>query len=461
MGVCKVFSKHCVDSLINCGVHPDDSSELRLRKQTLTLLPIIIGIAATIWGSIYFMLGHYLSASIPLSYALISVLSLFYFSYSKSLHFILTSQLILVILLPFMLMWSLGGFSNGSYVMIWAFYTPLAAMSFSKRSSLRWFIMFLFLTLVSALIDDFLTQTVTPLPALAINIFSLLNITTGFGGIFYIMYHYISEKNNLTDELETLNANLEDKIKSAVLEAQHTHELLIRQSKFASMGEMISMIAHQWRQPLSAISATTGSMQMKIAMDKYEKDYFSSQLDTISSLSQHLSTTIEDFRNFFKPDKQKGSFALKDALKNVLNLSESMILNNHINLEVSYDSNKSIESYENEVVQALINIIKNAIDILVEKKISEPKIAIKLFDDAHDKVVISIEDNAGGIPEDIIDKIFQPYFSTKSKNGTGLGLYMSKIIIEEHCNGTLHVSNSNEGACFTMEFKLSGLDTDE
>ncbi len=455
MEICKTFSKKCIDSLINCGVRPDDNAALRLKKQTLTLLPIIIGVAAIMWGSIYLLLGHYISASIPLSYALISLLSLVYFSFSKKLYFIQVSQLVLVLFLPFFLMWSLGGFTGGSYVMIWAFYTPLAAMSYSKRSSMIWFGMFLLLTLISTVIDDFLVQNITTLPPLAITIFSYLNITAGFGGIFYIMHHYVSERNHASKELEALNHELEDKIESAVEKAQKANELLIKQSKLASMGEMISMIAHQWRQPLSAITATTGTMQMKIAMEKYEPEYFNSQLDSISSLSQHLSTTIEDFRNFFKPDKAKTSFSIKDAVQNAIKLSESMIQNNHIGLEVVYDSDAVIESHENEVVQALINIIKNAIDALLENKISEPKIFIRLFEDLAGVVSITIEDNAGGIPESIAKKIFEPYFSTKSIHGTGLGLYMSKTIIEQHCNGRLLFSNTSEGACFKIDFKLS------
>ncbi len=453
MNVCKTFSKKCIDSLINCGVHPDDSSAIRLKKQTLTLLPVIIGIAASIWGSIYLSLGHYISASIPLSYAFISLFSLIYFYYSKNVYLIQISQLVLVLLLPFLLMWSLGGFSGGSYVMIWAFYTPLAAISLSRRSSLIWFGIFLLLTLISALIDDFLIRHTTMLPPLAITIFSYLNITAGFGGIFYIMNHYVSERNSASKELEALNHELEEKIESAVEKAQKANELLIKQSKLASMGEMISMIAHQWRQPLSAISATTAAMQMKIAMDKYEQTYFNSQLDSISSLSQHLSSTIEDFRNFFKPDKAKTSFSLKNAIQNAISLSESMIHNNHIALEVTYECDAVIESHENEVVQALINIIKNAIDALLENKISEPKILIRLFKDLAGVVSITVEDNAGGIPESIAKKIFEPYFSTKSINGTGLGLYMSKTIIEQHCNGGLLFSNTSEGACFKIDFK--------
>ena len=201
--------------LVNCGARPDDALEVKLQKQTLTLLPIIIGVAAAVWGSVFFLLGKHISAAIPLSYSLISVASLFYFSHSKSMKFLLVSQLILVLLLPFLLMWSLGGFAAGSYVMIWAFYAPLAAMAYSKKHSLIWFALFILLTLASSLIDDTLKDSVTRLPDLAIHIFNVLNVSAGFGGVFFIMSNYINEKDSMTEHLEvSLNAQnkLNDKI---------------------------------------------------------------------------------------------------------------------------------------------------------------------------------------------------------------------------------------------------------
>lgn len=343
------------NALINCGTNPDDSQKMKLKKQIVSLLPVIIGIAAAIWGSIYFILGHYLSASIPLSYSLISVVSLIYFSYSKNVDFLQTSQLVLVLLLPFLLMWSLGGFSYGSYVMIWAFYAPLAAIAFSKKYSLLWLSLFMLLTFISAMIDNILIENITKLPSLAINIFSVLNIVAGFGGIYHIMNHFINEKESASLKLEILNQNLEEKVEAAIAKEKQTHSLLIRQSKLASMGEMISMIAHQWRQPLSAISATTGSMQFKVALDKYEKDFFNDQLTTIASISQHLSSTIEDFRNFFKPDKQRTTFRLKQAALSAIKLNESMFKSQNINLETHCNADIEINSYENEIVQVLIN----------------------------------------------------------------------------------------------------------
>ncbi len=449
----KFFQSRFLSALLNCGVSPSDTVKERLDKQVLTLLPVIIGIAAAIWGTIYLLLGHTLSASIPLSYALISFFSLLHFSYTKSPRFLQVSQLVLVLVLPFLLMWSLGGFAAGSYVMIWAFYAPLAALPSSTRSGVIWFALFMLLVAVSTLIDATLQEQVRAMPELAITIFSWLNVTAGFGGIFYIMLHYITERDNISSDLRTLNADLESKIEAAVVENERNNRIIQQQSKLANMGEMVAMIAHQWRQPLNTISAASGALELKIAMDKYDKAFFSSNLATISSFSQHLSETIEDFRNFFKPDKQKTHFTLRKVLESAINLNEALFANAHVTLEKDFETEGRVMNYENEIIQVLMNILKNAFDALHEQDVREPKVHISLREKAPDRVLISICDNAGGISKEVMEKMYDPYFSTKSIQGTGLGLYMSKIIIEEHCNGRLSCYNSAEGACFTIEFE--------
>jgi len=220
------FYKNSVNLLINCGLHPDDSLEIKLQKQILSLLPIIIGIAAVFWGGIYFMLGHYLSASIPLSYSVISAVSLAYFSYSKNITFLRFSQLLLVLILPFLLMWSLGGFAAGSYVMIWAFYAPLSLMSFSRKDSVTWMLLFLFLTVVSFLIDEMLIENVKTLPDFAIRVFSLLNIVAGFGGIFYIIHHYVKERDHISEEQSKSEARLQKEKQKAELLTEEQSSML-------------------------------------------------------------------------------------------------------------------------------------------------------------------------------------------------------------------------------------------
>jgi signal transduction histidine kinase len=250
-----------------------------------------------------------------------------------------------------------------------------------------------------------------------------------------------------TKELRDINSKLEVKIKEAIKENRQKDQQLFQQSRLAQMGEMISMIAHQWRQPLNAISAASMSMNLKAKLNKLDNELAINLTAKISEYSQHLSSTIDDFRDFFKANKEKEKTTYEELLKMVLNIVETSIVNKNIKLVKNLNSQKVFCTNPNELKQVILNLIKNAEDVLLDRNVENPKITIETNDN-----VLTISDNGGGIPEDIIDKIFDPYFSTKSKkDGTGLGLYMSKIIIEEHCGGKLSVTNAKEGAVFKVE----------
>ncbi len=233
-------------------------------------------------------------------------------------------------------------------------------------------------------------------------------------------------------------------------ELKEKETLLLKQSRMAAMGEMISMIAHQWRQPLAAISSATASMKLKIAMNKADLKLFDKKIDEVGTYLQYMSKTIDDFRDFFKNDKRKCHFYLNE----LVDLSIKMILpalqTHGIDVTIQKKELSKIFLYENELVQVILNILNNAKDALVDNKISKPYIDIQ-FEEKEQCQIVTISDNAGGIPDHIINHIFEPYFSTKeNKNGTGLGLYMCKIIIEKHCNGQILVNNTQEGCCFTI-----------
>ena len=223
---------------------------------------------------------------------------------------------------------------------------------------------------------------------------------------------------------------------------------LLQQSRMAQIGEMISMIAHQWRQPLASISAIAGTLSIDIMMDNYKKEFFQEHLNSIADLSQHLSSTIDDFRNFYKPNKELVTTTLKELITRVQKIIQNSLENDNIEIVCEHkDNNIDIELYDNEMMQVILNILKNAQANFKDNKIKNPQIRITTTEHS-----ISICDNGGGIPENIIEKIFDPYFSTKNeKDGTGLGLYMSKTIVNEHNNGQLLVSNQNGGVCFTIE----------
>ncbi len=220
------------------------------------------------------------------------------------------------------------------------------------------------------------------------------------------------------------------------------------------MGEMIGMIAHQWRQPLNAIAATASNLSLKLALEEPDTAYLSREIALIEEYTQHLSKTINDFRSFFKKNKKRERVMLRDLCTKALKIVQISLKNRNITLHTKYLDTVPLETYSSEVKQVLLNLVKNAEDILVENETENPQITIITQNDDNTHSLI-IKDNGGGIPEAITEKIFDPYFSTKlEKNGTGLGLYMSKKIIEEHCGDSLDVTNDEYGAVFTISFPI-------
>lgn len=258
------------------------------------------------------------------------------------------------------------------------------------------------------------------------------------------------ELNRKSEELEELNRTLEERVKKEVEANIRKDQLMLRSARQAQMGEMLSMIAHQWRQPLSSISTITGNLMVYLELDTYDKEQFMEMLASINDHAQFLSRTINDFRHFFNPNKKKEHADLKEILEQTINIIGRSLEYKNIDLQRDVSFNSTIATYPNEITQVFLNIIKNAQDVIVEKEIENPKIRITGYEEGNCQVV-EIADNAGGIPEESLDKIFDPYFSTKDeKTGTGLGLYMSKLIIEKHCKGKLIAENRDDGACFII-----------
>ena len=266
----------------------------------------------------------------------------------------------------------------------------------------------------------------------------------------------------MSETLQELYESMERKIEQGIEKNMEAQKIMIHQSRLAQMGEMISMIAHQWRQPLSSVATVLMSIRLKSTMNKFDfssdegkrqhKLFLESSVDKMDGYVRYLSTTIDDFRNFFKPEQEAEQTTVDEMLQNTLNIIGKSLEINKIILHVKNDSITPLTTYGKKITQVLMNIIKNAHDAIIEHTISEGKISIVAYEE-DDAYIITVEDNAGGIKPDIITKIFDPYFSTKNeKNGTGLGLYMSKMIIEQHCQGSLFVENTEEGAKFTITF---------
>ncbi len=232
-------------------------------------------------------------------------------------------------------------------------------------------------------------------------------------------------------------------------EINEQKSLIITQSRLAAMGEMMSMIAHQWRQPLSTTTLMISNERIKFMLDGKEDTEYEKMLDKISDTMVYLSDTIDDFQTYFQPQKESQHISTCELINRVLNFVETRLTIDKVKVHVNKCDDKEIDTYANEVIQVLINIINNAIDALAERNVQDRNIWINLIS-SDDSIEITVEDSAGGIEDDIIGKVFEPYFSTKSKNGTGLGLYMSKMIIEKHINGRIDVVNTPNGALFTI-----------
>jgi len=259
----------------------------------------------------------------------------------------------------------------------------------------------------------------------------------GFLTIFYLVYRLISIKESLQKEVQRQTNEILQKDK-----------IVQEQSKLAAMGEMVGAIAHQWRQPLNSLNINIENLDDDYADglidNKFIDNFIKKQTQTIRFMSQ----TIDDFRNFFRVDKIKRVFSVKEAISSIISMQNAQLKNYNIEVNIS-GQDFTIETIESEFKQTILNIISNAKDALISNKITYGKIDIILKE-----YTIYIEDNAGGIPDDILYRIFEPYFTTKEQGkGTGMGLYMSKMIIENNLNGTLKVENIKDGARFTISFK--------
>jgi signal transduction histidine kinase len=227
--------------------------------------------------------------------------------------------------------------------------------------------------------------------------------------------------------------------------------LLMQQSKLSTMGEMIGHIAHQWRQPLAQLGGIFMNLDSAYEFDELDSKYLKEKIKNANDLIKYMSNTIEDFRNFFVPNCDKESFELSKYIYSAVNIIQAALTYYHIKLEIIDEKEPIyIYGYPSEFSQVILNILDNAKDILIERDIPNPKITIKIIS-KNGKVYVSIEDNAGGIDYMIIDKIFDIYFTTKiDKGGSGLGLYISKLIVESKGMGKIKVSNVGDGAMFTI-----------
>ena len=263
-----------------------------------------------------------------------------------------------------------------------------------------------------------------------------------------------------TKELHELNKTLESRVQEEIKKNEEKQKILFMQSRFASLGQMIANIAHQWRQPLAELNLTMFNMR-KLSLQNRLKEmeiYYKKS----KNITKNMSSTIEDFSNFFNPNKSKTTFYLYDAINDALHILDREIQKIDVKVEVDFKKAR-VKGVSNELTQVMINLLQNSKDAFKINQTVDPKISIiisKIFIKNHYCAKISFVDNAGGIEKNNLEKIFEPYFSTKHPNmGIGIGLFMSRMIIQKSLSGIMDVENYKDGTRFTIIIPLKGVES--
>jgi len=267
-----------------------------------------------------------------------------------------------------------------------------------------------------------------------------------------------------TQELTKLNEDLQEKIKTEVEKNREKDKIMYQHSRLAAMGEMVGNIAHQWRQPLNAMTVLIQSFALKKMTGKLTDEFIDKQVEEGLRLSQMMSNTIDDFRNFFTPNRSREYFDVKECIEDTINLAQEK----DVNITINCEDDIKIYGYQNEFSQVVLNLLSNSIDSFNRQNQYNKNILIDVKRSKNESYVyISFIDNGGGVDESIIDRIFEPYFTTKHKStGTGIGLYMAKQIIEKQMKGTLRVENitmnfdHNSYKCAKFDISLPLVETD-
>lgn len=255
---------------------------------------------------------------------------------------------------------------------------------------------------------------------------------------------------DLVRTINSLQVEMTERLK-AEEELRSRERLLIQQSRLAAMGEMISNIAHQWRQPLNTLGLIVQRLPFFFDSGKFDREFLNSSTRDAMNLIRHMSATIDDFRDFFKPDKERTAFNVKKAVNQAVSLVDAGFKAQNIDLEIRIESEAAVNGYPSQFAQVILNILFNARDAMLEREVAKGRIQIESsWQD--EKLVLTIRDNAGGIPDNILDKVFDPYFTTKGPDrGTGIGLFMAKAIIEKSMGGRITACNHDDGAEFRIE----------
>ena len=361
-------------------------------------------------------------------FSIINMVSFFILRYNQEYYLLLAnistlSSLLVFIFLTFTVV-------HDEFRMVWFFFTTFASFIFGGKR----YGVIITVTIIAIVIPIFLLYDIN-LSKQAL--FTFINSLVIFSVFIYLFLDKIDN-----DE-KTLHSRIEEEV-----EKRHTQEMiLLRQYRMTNMGEMIDAIAHQWRQPLNQANFMMMEMEERLG----DEAYLMQNLSELLQLTAHMSQTIDDFRQLLHEDKEKQDFFLDEVIEEVLSLLKNNLKEVKVLRELTHSKSRlKILGYKNELIQVFIILISNTLEAFERRKITSKVLRIALKEEEK-RFILAISDNAGGINEAIIDKIFDPYFSTKKgHNGTGLGLYIAKIIIQENMEEEIKVTNKNQGVLFEI-----------
>jgi len=323
-------------------------------------------------------------------------------------------------------------------------------MDIKKGMMVRTLLMVLIIVVVSLNIVSFYYQIDTHVPS----IFILALVSLAALYINSRLKKEIEAKKSIEFELKGLNESLEVKIEKELKAREEQDRALEQQAKMAAMGEMMDAVAHQWKQPLNAITMYETLLKSDFKDGLVDQAYIDRFLDDTTLQINHMVNTLDEFRAFFRPNQHEEIFAINDSIASVLRLVKDEFLKHHVTVKLDIPEDICLEANENEIKHLILNIINNSKDAFNERNISKRLITIsaKLEFDTH--LSIAFSDNAGGIPKEIIQEIFKPNVTTKAADkGTGIGLYMSMQIANKY-HGELKVTNTKDGATFTLTMPI-------
>ncbi len=412
--------------------HLDLKSKFQMINVALLLssIGLLFGISVNVYKEAY--------GIIPLEAFLLLMNTLFFIALRKRKESFAKLSFLMSIQFSFFFLYLYATYPPEAMKFIWLFTYPVLLLYFQEKKYVKyWMIFMISMILIGPL------QNVIP-----VQFTSFQSLYLSF--VFIIVYVIITFYQKKMEEANRLIFKQQEQLLDQVNELTHKDKMLNMQSKQAVMGEMISMIAHQWRQPLSTVTLSISDLQVKRMLGTgIDEKLMDDTLQSISDTVVYLSETIDDFQTYFQPNREIDKIGLDNLVQKALNFVKPRLKGSNISIELE-SIDVEIETYINELIQVILNILNNALDELLKLEREDLKIKIELRE-KEEFVELSIVDNATGIKHGELEKIFEPYYSTKGKNGTGLGLYMSQMIMQKQFNSFIKVQSSSKGSCFTLE----------